>query len=402
MIISDEKKEQIKAAADIVEVIGEYVPLKKNGMNYFGLCPFHSEKTPSFSVAPDKQIFYCFGCGAAGDVFEFLVKKDGDSFPEAVARVAESYGIEIQGSGVRNQNPEGARRTQGIKEKKKEDFVPSVTQPPAEIWQEKAAKLVDWAHENLLENLDKLQWLEARGIGRNLVKEFKLGWNPGENGKDMYRPRESWGLEPSLKEDGTKKKLWIPVGLIIPLIENRVQGSGVRGQEKPETRNQESETIRVERIRIRTERDNPRYYVMPGSGMRCMMFGAHASRAFVIVESELDAIMIYGKVRANKIGTVALGSASKKPELETYGLLKKAPVVLNALDCDRAGAAALDWWEERFPDSHRRWPVPEGKDPGDAFKAGIDIAAWIRIGLPEAWAWKEGGQGSAKTLQPSA
>lgn len=386
MNIPPEKIEEIKTAADIVDVIGEYVSLKKNGTDHFGLCPFHSEKTPSFSVAPDKQIFYCFGCGVSGDVFEFLEKKEGIPFPEAVMRIAEKYGIEIdQAEGgrlkaigkTRNQKPET----------KNQEFVPAITRAPAEIWQEKAGKLVEWAHKNLLKNEKQLAWLEERGIGIDLVSECRLGWNPGENGKDLYRPRESWGLEPALKDDGTKKKLWIPVGLIIPLTERvqGVEGSGVQ--------------VNVERIRIRTERDQPRYYVIPGSGMRCMVFGAHASRAFVIVESELDAIMIWGKVWANKIGAVALGSASKKPELETYGILKKAPVILDAMDYDAAGTKAIEWWEERFPDSHRRWPVPVGKDPGDAYKAGIDIAAWIRTGLPEAWNWEIRGQGSGASSQ---
>jgi hypothetical protein len=73
-------------------------------------------------------------------------------------------------------------------------------------------------------------------------------------------------------------------------------------------------------------------------------------------------------------------------------MLKSAAVILNALDYDAAGKKAIGWWEERFVDYHRRWPVPEGKDPGDAFKAGVDMAAWIRAGLPEVWSWKTNGR----------
>lgn len=381
MTILPETIDKIKTAADIVEVIGRSIQLKKNGKDHFGLCPFHSEKSGSFSVSPDKQMFYCFGCGAGGDVFEFLEKKDGIPFIDAVCRVADQYGIEIQGSGIRGQGPAVRDRVSGVRgqEKKKEEYVPDRAQAPVEIWREKAEKLVSWAHENLLKNEKQLAWLEERGIDLDLVKEFRLGWNPGEDGKDIYRPRESWGLETVLKEDGkTRKKLWIPVGYVIPLIED--------GRLKME------DGVKVERIRIRTEREQPKYYVLPGSGMRCLVSGG-ACRAYVIIESELDAVMVWGKVRANKIGVVALGSASKKPELETYELLKKAPVILNALDFDQAGRKALEWWEERFPETHRRWPVPVGKDPGDAIKAGVDIAAWIRSGLPEAWAWGIRDQG---------
>lgn len=96
MRISEEIISQISAATDIVAVISELVMLKKSGMNYFGLCPFHSEKTSSFSVSPHKQIFYCFGCGAGGNVFSFLMKYHGISFPEAVKMLGQKSGIAVE------------------------------------------------------------------------------------------------------------------------------------------------------------------------------------------------------------------------------------------------------------------------------------------------------------------
>ncbi|MBL3427716.1 DNA primase, partial [Klebsiella pneumoniae] len=78
--------EQIRTSSDIVEVIGEYVQLRKQGRNYFGLCPFHGENSPSFSVSSDKQIFHCFGCGEGGNVFSFLMKMEGLAFTEAVQK----------------------------------------------------------------------------------------------------------------------------------------------------------------------------------------------------------------------------------------------------------------------------------------------------------------------------
>lgn len=75
--IPEEVVEQIRTSSDIVEVIGEYVQLRKQGRNYFGLCPFHGENSPSFSVSSDKQIFHCFGCGEGGNVFSFLMKMEG-------------------------------------------------------------------------------------------------------------------------------------------------------------------------------------------------------------------------------------------------------------------------------------------------------------------------------------
>lgn len=87
--------DRVKQQADIVRVVGEYVRLKKSGLNFTGLCPFHSEKTPSFAVHPVKQIYHCFGCGAGGDVFKFVMEMDRCEFPEAIRTVAEKCGIAL-------------------------------------------------------------------------------------------------------------------------------------------------------------------------------------------------------------------------------------------------------------------------------------------------------------------
>ena len=95
-LIAEDKLNEIRQAVDIVDIISDYVQLKKQGRNYFGLCPFHGENTPSFSVSPDKQIFHCFGCGAGGNVFTFLMDLEGISFQEAAARLAEKTNIDLQ------------------------------------------------------------------------------------------------------------------------------------------------------------------------------------------------------------------------------------------------------------------------------------------------------------------
>jgi DNA primase len=93
--IPDDKIEEIRRRADIASLIGEYVTLKKAGRNYLGLCPFHREKTPSFTVSPDKQMFYCFGCSEGGNVFSFLMKLSNLTFPEAVRHLAKKVGVVI-------------------------------------------------------------------------------------------------------------------------------------------------------------------------------------------------------------------------------------------------------------------------------------------------------------------
>ena len=93
--IAEEKINEIRQAFDIVDIISEYVQLKKQGRNYFGLCPFHGENTPSFSVSSDKQIYHCFGCGAGGNVFSFLMEIEGISFQEAAFKLADKVNIEL-------------------------------------------------------------------------------------------------------------------------------------------------------------------------------------------------------------------------------------------------------------------------------------------------------------------
>src|SRR5438094_2479095 len=95
-IFSSAALEQIRAASDIVDVIGSYLPLKRAGANFTALCPFHKEKTPSFSVNPHKQIFYCFGCHKGGDVFSFVKEYESLDFPEAVRRLAERAKIPLE------------------------------------------------------------------------------------------------------------------------------------------------------------------------------------------------------------------------------------------------------------------------------------------------------------------
>lgn len=94
--IAEEKVNEIRQAVDIVDIISDYVQLKKQGRNYFGLCPFHGENTPSFSVSPDKQIYHCFGCGAGGNAFSFLMDLEGYSFQEAAVKLAEKGNVTLE------------------------------------------------------------------------------------------------------------------------------------------------------------------------------------------------------------------------------------------------------------------------------------------------------------------
>ena len=92
---SDELIEEVRQSNDVVDIISQYVHLTRKGRNYFGLCPFHNEKSPSFSVSPDRQIFHCFGCGVGGNVYTFLMKIEGITFKEALEQLTERANIQL-------------------------------------------------------------------------------------------------------------------------------------------------------------------------------------------------------------------------------------------------------------------------------------------------------------------
>ena len=109
MYYSDELIEEVRSKNDIVDVISSYVKLQKKGSSYFGLCPFHNEKSPSFSVSRQKQMYYCFGCGAGGNVFTFLMEYENYSFLEALKYLADRAGVELPRAGVCRRKPGSGR-----------------------------------------------------------------------------------------------------------------------------------------------------------------------------------------------------------------------------------------------------------------------------------------------------
>jgi DNA primase len=154
--------DRVKQQADIVRVIGEYIRLKKSGQNFTGLCPFHSEKTPSFAVHPVKQIYHCFGCGVGGDVFKFIMEVEKLSFPEALRAVAEKCGIPVPRP--RALSPEEKLATQ-----QRSRLV--------ELHRE-AAAFFALELETTAEGRAARAYLEDRGLDAETVKRFGLGYAP--------------------------------------------------------------------------------------------------------------------------------------------------------------------------------------------------------------------------------
>ena len=174
MRYSDELLEEIRSQNDIVDVISQYVVLKRSGRNYFGLCPFHNEKSPSFSVSPDKQIFHCFGCGVGGNVFHFISKVENVNFVESVQILAERAGINLPALGSYEDE-----KVAKLKAK-----VYDVNQFAAEFY-----------HQNLYKPTSKTgqEYIKKRKLDNNTLKSFMIGFS-GEF-DELYRALRKQGFE---------------------------------------------------------------------------------------------------------------------------------------------------------------------------------------------------------------
>ena len=161
--------DRVKSQADIVRIVGDYVRLKKAGQNFMGLCPFHSEKTPSFAVHPVRQIFHCFGCGVGGDVFNFVMDMEKCAFPEAVRIVAEKCGIPIP-----RQRPPSAEQEQATRQKA---ALMEMHRLAAEFFQENL-NAPEPGHGGTGEGAVVRAYLEDRGLAPATIQEFGIGYAP--------------------------------------------------------------------------------------------------------------------------------------------------------------------------------------------------------------------------------
>lgn len=219
MIYGEEIIEEVRSRNDIVDLISTYVPLKKKGSSYFGLCPFHNEKSPSFSVSRDKQMYYCFGCGAGGNVFTFLMEYENFSFPEAVKYLAERAGMELP----QEELNEEAKREMDAKAKLREMNKLSANYFYYLLHSKRGEK--------------GLAYLKNRGITDETMKRFGLGYADIYN-DDLYRFLKSKGYsDEDLKDSalvtiderrGGSDKFWNRVMFPIMDVNNKVIGFGGR------------------------------------------------------------------------------------------------------------------------------------------------------------------------------
>lgn len=309
--------DQVRARADIVEVVSEFVALRPAGRSYKGLCPFHQERTPSFTVSPERQLFYCFGCGAGGNVFTFLMKIQGLRFPEAVLRVAERVGMAAEVERVLRggAGPGGAAAHREA------------------LWevQERAAA---WFAERLWKDPGAegaRRYLARRGVTAQVARDFRLGYAPdewhaleralGADPRQLERLREA-GLVVQ-REDGRHYDRFRG-RLIFPIadLQGRVVGFGgralVEGQEPKYLNSPESPVYRKSQVLY---------------GLDRALAAIRRSGRAVVVEGYMDVLAMhqYGLQEA-----VATCGTSLTPE---HGRLLARFVrqVVVAYDADAAG-----------------------------------------------------------------
>ncbi|MDK4537461.1 DNA primase, partial [Kingella kingae] len=162
-MIPHEFIDDLLARTDIVDIIDQYVPLKKGGANYMACCPFHKEKSPSFSVSPTKQFYHCFGCGAHGSAIGFVMEHQGLSFVEAVQMLADRVGMTVPN--VRSETPEST--AQRVARKQQQQTLENIVQAACEFYR-----------QQLPQNQQAIDYVKKRGLSREIAEHYGIGYAP--------------------------------------------------------------------------------------------------------------------------------------------------------------------------------------------------------------------------------
>ena len=219
MYYPDEVIEEVRSSNNIVDIIGGYVRLQKKGSSYFGLCPFHNEKSPSFSVSPNKQMYYCFGCGAGGNVFTFIMEYENQTFPEAVKILADRAGIAL---------PETELTEEQKRERNKRQLLLEINKTAANYF---------YYQLNGDQGQQAREYLENRRLSKETQIHFGLGY-ASKYSNDLYLYLKKKGYQDQILKEtglltydekrGAHDKFWNRVMFPIMDVNNRVIGFGGR------------------------------------------------------------------------------------------------------------------------------------------------------------------------------
>ncbi|MCH7681006.1 DNA primase, partial [candidate division KSB1 bacterium] len=314
MSIPDYKIDEVREATDVVDLISGYVTLKKKGQNFFGLCPFHTEKTPSFSVNPDKQIFHCFGCSAGGNVFTFLMRSEGISFPESIKFLAQRAGIQI--------------------EYDKKDEVRSQENEALYYVNEFAAKFFQESLQSK-KGEHALKYLKERGLSSENIKVFGLGYAPpgwqslitqAKNTSNDLELLHRAGLTLKKEEGGYYDRFRDRIIFPILNLSGRAVAFGGR--------------------KLSEKDDSPKYINSPGTSVYekgKMLYGLFQNRdeirkqkKSVFVEGYMDLLSLV----ANDIKNVVASLGTSLTEEQSRLILRYSKHAVLIYDSDAAGVAA--------------------------------------------------------------
>lgn len=308
--------EEIKNRNDIIDVVSQYVILKRRGRNYFGLCPFHNEKSPSFSVSPDKQIFHCFGCNVGGDVFHFIMKIENISFFESVKLLANRAGIELPTEAM---SPEEEKR-----EKLKEN-VYKLNKDAAIFYHELLYKPESKAAQN---------YVKKRQLGNNTLKSFLIGYAGNNNELLKYLKEKGYDTQTMLtsnligkSQDGRlydkfRNRLMIPIldvkGKVIAF------GGRVLDDSKPKYINSPESLVYSKGRNL--------------FGLNVAVKNVHGRLdKLLIVEGYMDAISLYQRGITNVVASLGTALTDNQGQL----LRRHCDQVILGYDADGAGQTAI-------------------------------------------------------------
>ena len=337
-------KEQVRSTANIVEVISGYVPLKKRGQNFWGCCPFHGEKTPSFAVNPAKNMFYCFGCHEGGDIFKFIMKIENCGFTEALKLLAGRYGIAV---------PERQKTAVEIRREKQRERIHETNATAAKFFQACLLK-TDYGK-------NALAYLKGRGINQEIIASFSIGFalnhfsallstlaRRGYQGQELLAA----GLVAQGREGQLYDKFRNRVMIPIKDPKGKIVGFGGRvlDNSAPKYLNtQETEWFNKRRLLF---------------AMDVAYKAIRSSRQAIVVEGYMDAISLHAAGISNVVASMGTAFAAEQAKL----LKRIADEIVFCYDSDSAGRKAsvravsiarTEGLKVRIAG------VPEGKDPDE-------------------------------------
>jgi DNA primase len=340
--------EQIASANDIVEVIGTYFPLKRAGTNFKALCPFHQEKTPSFTVSPQRQTFHCFGCGVGGTVFRFVMDYEHVDFPAAVRKLGARVGIPIveERGGVDEDRQHEARR----------------------VALQLHAEAAEWFHDNLLKKdfgKPAREYLKQRGIDRPVAKNWQLGYAP-----DEWDAFLKWA-----QQRGYQRGQLLQSGLVKVRDEERPESDvydRFRGRVMFPICNDVGEVIAFSGRLLGKDDQGAKYINSPETPLfrkGGVLFGLHKSKralidanSAIVCEGQLDLITLFEAGIAN----VVAPQGTAFTEAQARVLKRFVSEVILCFDADAAGKKAAERSLDALLQNDlivRVLELPAGEDP---------------------------------------